>query len=62
VAARIAAVWENLSTRLTGELVILEPLAPEHFDAAIYSILDSEWPDVRANLERRVQAHAGREG
>jgi RimJ/RimL family protein N-acetyltransferase len=30
--------------------------------SAIYSILDSEWPDVRANLERRVQAHVGREG
>ncbi|MEA2198642.1 MAG: N-acetyltransferase [Solirubrobacteraceae bacterium] len=28
--------------------------------SAIYSILDSEWPDVRANLERRVQAHVGR--
>jgi RimJ/RimL family protein N-acetyltransferase len=25
--------------------------------SAIYSILDSEWPDVRANLERRVQSY-----
>jgi RimJ/RimL family protein N-acetyltransferase len=25
--------------------------------SAIYSILDSEWPAVSANLERRVQAH-----
>jgi RimJ/RimL family protein N-acetyltransferase len=25
--------------------------------SAIYSILDSEWPNVRATLERRVQAH-----
>jgi RimJ/RimL family protein N-acetyltransferase len=25
--------------------------------SAFYSILDSEWPDVRANLERRVRAH-----
>jgi hypothetical protein len=30
--------------------------------SAIYSILDSEWPEVRANLERRVQARLGREG
>jgi len=25
--------------------------------SAIYSILDSEWPEVRANLERRVKCH-----
>jgi RimJ/RimL family protein N-acetyltransferase len=25
--------------------------------SAFYSILDSEWPDVRANLERRVTGH-----
>jgi RimJ/RimL family protein N-acetyltransferase len=29
--------------------------------SAFYSILDSEWPAVRDNLERRVQAHATRE-
>ena len=29
-------------------------------DTYIYSILDSEWPDVRRHLERRLQRHARR--
>ena len=27
-------------------------------DSAYYSIVDDEWPDVRANLERRIREHA----
>jgi RimJ/RimL family protein N-acetyltransferase len=27
-------------------------------DSAYYSIVDDEWPDVRANLERRIRDHA----
>jgi RimJ/RimL family protein N-acetyltransferase len=27
-------------------------------DSAWYSVLDREWPDVRANLERRLAARA----
>jgi len=29
-------------------------------DSAWYSVLDREWPDVRANLERRLAAHGSR--
>jgi RimJ/RimL family protein N-acetyltransferase len=29
-------------------------------DSAYYSVIDDEWPDVRANLERRVKAHLGK--
>jgi RimJ/RimL family protein N-acetyltransferase len=29
----VAAVWENLSVRMEGRLVVLEPFEPEHFDA-----------------------------
>jgi N-acetyltransferase len=31
-------------------------------DSAYYSIVDSEWPAVRANLRRRLAAHAGSQG
>ena len=27
-------------------------------DSAYYSIVDDDWPDVRANLERRIREHA----
>jgi hypothetical protein len=27
-------------------------------DSAYYSIVDDEWPSVRANLERRIREHA----
>jgi RimJ/RimL family protein N-acetyltransferase len=29
-------------------------------DSAYFSVIDSEWPDVRANLERRLQEHRER--
>jgi len=29
-------------------------------DSAYYSVLDAEWPNVRANLERRISARLGR--
>src|SRR3712207_5976758 len=28
----------------------------EHRDSAYYSIIDDEWPEVRANLRRRLEA------
>jgi hypothetical protein len=29
-------------------------------DSAYFSVIDSEWPDVRANLERRLSDRARR--
>lgn len=41
-------MWENLATRLEGRLVILEPLAPEHFDELFEAAQPDEiwqwWP------------------
>jgi RimJ/RimL family protein N-acetyltransferase len=36
-------------------------LGPDEIrDSAYYSITDDEWPEVKANLERRLAASAGR--
>jgi hypothetical protein len=97
-------MWDQLTTRLEGQIVVLEPLEARHEegsvrgrpapgdldvagagrreprvllrlvrresiarkhmlmpgvgvrDSAYYSVIDEEWPEVRANLERRLAA------
>jgi hypothetical protein len=44
-----------MTTRLEGQVVVLEPVR----DSAYYSVIDEEWPRVRANLERRLAAAPG---
>jgi hypothetical protein len=47
---------------LEGEVIRLEPLSLNHVitwsgrirHSVYYSIIDSEWPDVRAGLEKRL--------
>jgi hypothetical protein len=57
-------VFDVLAAPLVGSLVALEPLDQRHLadlraaasDPAWYSVLDREWPGVRANLEARLAA------
>jgi N-acetyltransferase len=53
------ATVERASGRVVGSSRFAT-LRPEHRgewrDSAYYSVLEEEWPDVRANLERRLSA------
>ena len=42
-------MWEGLSTRLEGELVVLEPLAPEHEAGLFAAARDSDWSLMSQN-------------
>jgi RimJ/RimL family protein N-acetyltransferase len=53
--ARSRAAIERLGARFDGVLRRFSPAADGGLrDAAFYSILDTEWPSVRANLESRL--------
>jgi RimJ/RimL family protein N-acetyltransferase len=39
----MSGVWEGLSTRLGGRIVVLEPLASEHAAGLYEAALDSDW-------------------
>jgi RimJ/RimL family protein N-acetyltransferase len=52
-------VWEGLAARLEGELVVLEPLAPEHEQGLYEAALDMDWSWMFVNAPRtRESFHA----
>jgi RimJ/RimL family protein N-acetyltransferase len=61
--ARSRAAIERIGARLDGVLRAQRPAADGTVrDSAYYTILDSEWPAVRARLEARLGHAAGRDG
>jgi len=57
--ARSRAAIERLGARLDGVLRANRPAADGSVrDTACYSIIDREWPDVRANLASRLERRA----
>lgn len=58
--ARSRAAMAALPARFEGVLrkhMVVRDGAPR--DSAYYSVVDDEWPSVRANLERRLAARSG---
>jgi RimJ/RimL family protein N-acetyltransferase len=52
-------VWEGLAARLEGDLVVLEPLAPEHEQGLYKAALDMDWSWMFVDAPRtRESFHA----
>ncbi len=49
-------MWEGLAARLEGELVVLEPLCPEHEEGLYEAALDMDWTWMFVDAARSRQA------